>query len=1849
MLSAITENGAVGGTEQLAWDDDDLHGGTGTQQTVKEILADIDRIYNEPITEDDGSEEKRQERLCRMEAIERNKKRLLRALHQQEEVGDKIRAGLLADGALRGTTAERILLLERELSDIMAKQANQNRRPVVTERHEACPKQATPRRTRSIGDEHDKTPVRLQGGRQQHGHESGSRDSQRSQSSPPGAASLRGRMSRIEEQLERLLTLTQRSPGDERYERTKKQDRQRDRRDESPRRTSPDRPRRSYKITAFSGLTDDRSESAARVWLMLMKGHWEESRHLTWDRMKLVILENLAGMAQEWAYTLLSDFRDMADFESKFNDMFLEATRGKSHVPELWNRKKEGRESMREFISAINIGITKTREPVGDSYKKRILYEGLPRVFKEQAADALVRPDVDYTKFCQKLIRLEDKEKTMRESFRSQRSFERPRFPQPGYRDSRDKTELTERREYTRSEQGPPEKRDERKREERSRFSAGSARCYQCGEKGHRSSTCSVSRQTDAGKKALEQDRRGRKERTAKAEFDDGSQSSQEEQPEDTEVRIAKLAVRKMKVQEPLHTLLNTEQASRPSTANPVMICKVRKGTEFRDEVSIDGRKFTAIFDTGCQRLVIHPRVINELRSSGVIKTVFPSKLKATLADGSAGQVLGTTWVRCEYKGFTLVCIAVIMNTGDRNEPDVLIGNQVMAPAEMSFDWTLMDVTPKSQGEYFQEGASIKHLFMNMEENEGIALIDVTANTVQHVPAVAQGHQVDSFVVKGCRFMVTKGSAEAAVTATDPCQPQRIRAARVAVGHWEEHETLKQRNITVSTKGLLLDEEKSVPVAKLSDELEAGFPPVNISPDLEQEERRIIVDMVKEFRDIFYMEGDTIGCLKDFRARLDTGNHTPIKKNYYEQSAKHMKDLLDIIHDLDEKDITVKNIGPWGSPVFVVYAKAKPRMVVDFRELNALLADHPCPLPQIKGLLTEFADTQYWSTLDMAQGYYQIRLEEQSQPCTGIVFKYGTRMFTRLPMGVRSGPGIFMEAANTIIEKISVSAEGHRRVFAYLDDIASCGRDFGEAASYLRRLFNELRESGFKLGASKVFLLYSEIKFLGHIVGRGGIRIDPNRVDAIKNFKEPNTVSKMRSFIGFVQQVAGFIPFCADIIQPLTATLKGRKATSDKSIILDDTHRDAIAKIITVITQDGGPVLAIYDRDADFDLRVDASNHAIGALIFQRSKGCTEKRMLAVHSRQLKDYERHCTTTEKEAMAITAGFHQFRNYLYGITGEITVFTDHCGLCWLLKCRDLNSKLCRWSISLSQYKFSIVHVKGINNQDADHLSRYVYEPMDTEPGEEFIAYSAVLSEVAVTKKATLQERLTDEEDNLRRRKKIYETQGKEELQQEKDPEFCKAIQHLALKREGKQWKAFFLRDGILYRQVFRRTRNMVYSALCVANENERQQLINQQHSRAHMGGQRIYDLLSARFYWPRMQEEITATIAACHQCQLAKPEQQGPKGLFNFRLVPDDVAEIWSIDVVGAYPESGDGFKYVAVAVCQLSRYTVTGLMRDNTAISMVSFVKHKLLNIFGHPLAIQSDNGGNFVSMDFQELLRENKIAHLRSAPYHSLGSALVERKNRDIRYALMATVEKVSDWSQHLSQITYEMNISMCVTTGVSPYVVMFLREPRLLIDQGKPQRKPVTSTDPDFMTTAREFREKARTPSLTAQQELSERYNEKRREQTFTKGDLVVVKQGKVTGKLALRYTGPYTVINRFDDDYVVASLTTPKKIKTSHVSNLKPYTEFAEFWENRKRKRLAANDDQSEGNEIIADEVEAELDDSSSASTVIADQPADTITRESIQPPLSPTSTRPKRSIRLAKEGALCILGQRQRRET
>ena len=135
------------------------------------------------------------------------------------------------------------------------------------------------------------------------------------------------------------------------------------------------------------------------------------------------------------------------------------------------------------------------------------------------------------------------------------------------------------------------------------------------------------------------------------------------------------------------------------------------------------------------------------------------------------------------------------------------------------------------------------------------------------------------------------------------------------------------------------------------------------------------------------------------------------------------------------------------------------------------------------------------------------------------------------------------------------------------------------------------------------------------------------------------------------------------------------------------------------------PVLCHYDPDSTLILRTDSSTYGLGGHLVQAtgSDHKSERRLLACISRTLSPAERNYSISELECLSIVWSISKFRPYLYG--RKFIVETDHHALCYLMKMKDPNGRLCRWSILLQGYDFDIHYNAGANHADADCLSRF----------------------------------------------------------------------------------------------------------------------------------------------------------------------------------------------------------------------------------------------------------------------------------------------------------------------------------------------------------------------------------------------------------------------------------------------------------------------------------------------------------------------------------------------------------------
>ena len=204
------------------------------------------------------------------------------------------------------------------------------------------------------------------------------------------------------------------------------------------------------------------------------------------------------------------------------------------------------------------------------------------------------------------------------------------------------------------------------------------------------------------------------------------------------------------------------------------------------------------------------------------------------------------------------------------------------------------------------------------------------------------------------------------------------------------------------------------------------------------------------------------------------------------------------------------------------------RFCVDYRQLNDATIKDAYPLPRIDDTLDMLAGKQWFSTLDLASGYWQVSLSKEARAKTAFATHSGLFQFRVMPFGLCNAPATFERLMDRVLQGLRWN-----RCLVYLDDIISFGGTFSAALSNLTLIFERLRSYGLQLKSSKCHLFRVSVPFLGHIVGRRGLECDPKKIEDVKSWPVPDCLKSVRQFLGFVGYYRRFIPKFADIATPL--------------------------------------------------------------------------------------------------------------------------------------------------------------------------------------------------------------------------------------------------------------------------------------------------------------------------------------------------------------------------------------------------------------------------------------------------------------------------------------------------------------------------------------------------------------------------------------------------------------------------------------------------------------------------------------------------------------------------------------------
>ncbi|XP_072041155.1 uncharacterized protein [Amphiura filiformis] len=275
---------------------------------------------------------------------------------------------------------------------------------------------------------------------------------------------------------------------------------------------------------------------------------------------------------------------------------------------------------------------------------------------------------------------------------------------------------------------------------------------------------------------------------------------------------------------------------------------------------------------------------------------------------------------------------------------------------------------------------------------------------------------------------------------------------------------------------------------------------------LSQNEMSEITGLISDYVDIFQVDGGPLGNYSGIKHEIHTDS-PPVRSRPYRHAPHVQAEVRRQVDVMLDQGVIRESTSPWSFPVCMI---PKPgtntwRFCIDFRKLNNLEPRQNWPIAHIHDALDSLGSNEpkYFTTLDLASGYWQIGLEEQSKPKTAFITQDGLYEFNVMPFGLHNAPATFQRAMQEVLRGLN-----WKFVFCYLDDVIIFSRSFEEHLDHLKQVFDRLREAGLKLQPKKCTFGQTEVKYLGHIVSKDGIATDPAKLQIVKDYPTPTKVSE---------------------------------------------------------------------------------------------------------------------------------------------------------------------------------------------------------------------------------------------------------------------------------------------------------------------------------------------------------------------------------------------------------------------------------------------------------------------------------------------------------------------------------------------------------------------------------------------------------------------------------------------------------------------------------------------------------------------------------------------------------------------
>ncbi|GJW99885.1 putative nucleotidyltransferase, ribonuclease H [Tanacetum coccineum] len=289
--------------------------------------------------------------------------------------------------------------------------------------------------------------------------------------------------------------------------------------------------------------------------------------------------------------------------------------------------------------------------------------------------------------------------------------------------------------------------------------------------------------------------------------------------------------------------------------------------------------------------------------------------------------------------------------------------------------------------------------------------------------------------------------------------------------------------------------------------------------------------MVRDFPKVFLDDLSGLPPIREIKFRIDLiPGAILVAKSPYRLAPSEMEELSGQLKELQDKGFIRPSSLPWGAPVLFVKKKdGSFRMCIDYRELNKLTIKNCYPLPKINDMFDQLQGSQYFSKIDLMSGYHQLRVHDDDIPKTAFRTRYGHFEFIVMPFGLTNAPAVFMDLINQVCRPYL-----DKFVIVLIDDILIYSRTREEHEMHLGLVLELLKKEILYVKFFKCEFWLQEVQFLGHVINGDGIHVDPSKIEAVKNWEAPRTLSEVHSFLGVAGYYRRFIENFSKIAKSLT-------------------------------------------------------------------------------------------------------------------------------------------------------------------------------------------------------------------------------------------------------------------------------------------------------------------------------------------------------------------------------------------------------------------------------------------------------------------------------------------------------------------------------------------------------------------------------------------------------------------------------------------------------------------------------------------------------------------------------------------